>query len=675
MTHSQGRPLYAVTSLGLWKQRIDLAIVLGAEIAPWPLARPGRLDGFVGWGRRPSGAKAAALAARYGKPLVTLEDGFLKSYAPGRLDPAHSFIVDRSGIYFNSAEDNDLNRLIDGTPPDAAGLARATAAMREIRENRLSKYNNSPMRELGQSGLPQGRPFVLVVDQVAGDASIAGALADESRFGAMLVHARQAYPWATVAVRTHPAAGDRSMLVQAARRLGIEIVVPERMNPWPLLESAEAVYTVSSQLGFEALMAGRRVHSFGVTYYSHRGLTEDHCAIPAQRKPASLEQVFHAAYIGYSRYLDLHDRRPVPLETALAQLRTVRDQRNQIGRRVYTGGLSPWKRRALDPFARGPEGTAIHCRRLSAAVRLASGKGGQVALWGSGRPMPEGVPAMRFEDGFIRSRGLGANLALPCSLAMDGDHVYYDARGESRLERIIATHPFPEELTARAARLVEMIVRLGVSKYNVGGDIALPQPEAGRLRILIPGQVEKDASIRFGSPVVKTNKALVGAVRRLYPDAYLAYKEHPDVTSGLRSGGETPDEADIIVRDGDIKDWISWCGRLETMTSLAGFEALIRGKPVGVHGIPFYAGWGLTDDRLAVPRRRREVTIDVLAAAALILYPFYIHPLSAMPCTPEELVEEIALRRKVKTGVLQRLRQSVAQSINRAAVKIRDARN
>jgi capsular polysaccharide export protein len=258
---------------------------------------------------------------------------------------------------------------------------------------------------------------------------------------------------------------------------------------------------------------------------------------------------------------------------------------------------------------------------------------------------------------------------------MDGDHVYYDARGESRLEHIIATHPFPEELTARAGQLIDTIVARGVSKYNVGTDITLPQPEAGHLRILVPGQVEQDASIRFGSPDVHTNRDLVSAVRKLYPDAFLAYKEHPDVTSGLRSGGLEPDQADIIVREGDIKHWIDWCHRLETMTSLAGFEALIRDKPVGVHGIPFYAGWGLTDDRMAVPRRMRKITIEMLGAAALILYPFYIHPLSAMPCTAEELVEEISLKREVKTGFVSRLRQAIAQSINRSAVKIRDDRN
>lgn len=674
MNSSTGRPLHAVTSPGLWRLRPDLETLLDADIALWPLCAPGRLAGIIGWGQRPSGLRAQKLARMFGKPAILLEDGFLKSYAPGQGEPAHSYVIDRSGIYFDARSDSALGRLIDGTVLSQAEQERVERAMTFIRDNRLSKYNNSPLRPLSEAGLPAGKPFVLLIDQVPGDASIAGALATDATFEEMLLCAKEDHPHATIAVRTHPAAGERSLLVRAARKHGIEIVVPERMNPWPLIEEAEAVYTVSSQLGFEALMAGSRVHCFGVTYYSHRGLTEDHCPAP-QRARASLEQIFHAAYIGYSRYLDLHDRQPVEIERALEQIRTVRDQRNRIGRRVYTGGLSPWKRRALDPFIRGSQGEAVHCMSFNKAVALAERNNGMVAIWGSSRPLPQTVPAVRFEDGFIRSRGLGANLALPCSVAMDGEHVYYDARGESMLEHIIATHPFPEVLTERAARLIDMIVSRGVSKYNVGDEVKMPAVEPGRLRILVPGQVEKDASIRFGSPVIRTNKGLVEAVRRLYPDAFVAYKEHPDVTSGLRSGGETPVDADIIVREGDIKHWIGWCDRVETMTSLTGFEAIIRNKQVGVHGIPFYAGWGLTDDRIAVPRRNRVITKEMLAAAALILYPFYIHPLSAMPCTVEELVEEIARKRNVPVSALQRMRQAIAQSINRSAVRIRDGRN
>ena len=667
------RPVLAVTSPGLWSQRREIATLLDAEIRFFPAVLPFAVDGFIGWGGRASGLRARRLGRRFGKQVVLLEDGFLKSYAPGRLEPAHSYVIDRSGIYFDARRPSDLTGLIDRGISEGEA-ARAGALMAFIRQNRLSKYNNSPIRPLSESGLPVGRPFVLVVDQVAGDASISGALADESRFGAMLEHARDHYPNALIAARTHPAAGDRSPVLNAAKRLGITVAVPGRMNPWPLIEEADAVYTVSSQLGFEALVAGTAVHAFGATYYAHRGLTVDHCDAPAPRSSATLEQVFHAAYLDYSRYLDLHDRQPVEIERALDQMLVVREQRSQVVRRVYTGGLSPWKKRALDPFVVGPEGRAVHTGSIRQAVGLAEQNGGQVALWGTSKPMPSTVPAVRFEDGFIRSRGLGANLALPSSLAMDWDHVYYDARGESRLEHIIAHHDFSGKLLERAARLVASIVEKGVSKYNVGDAVAFPSVVEGRLKILVPGQVEKDASIKYGSPSVNTNHGLVAAVRQLYPDAFLAYKEHPDVTSGMRSGGNVPDAADIIVREGDIKHWIAWCDRVETMTSLAGFESLIRNKPVGVHGIPFYAGWGLTDDRLPVPRRTRRISIEMLAAAALILYPFYVHPLSAMPCRVEDLVEEIALKRQVKVSAIRRLMLAVSQSINRSAVKIRDRR-
>lgn len=670
---SLSKPVFAVTSPGLWAQRREIATLLDAEIRLFPAIMPFAVDGFVGWGGRASGLRARRLGRRFARSVILLEDGFLKSYAPGSGDPAHAYVVDRTGIYFDATRPSDLGSIIEQGITEAEA-DRALGVMDFIRRHQLSKYNNSPLRPLSDSGLPAGRPFVLIVDQVAGDASISGALADESRFGAMLEQARSLYPDAVIAARTHPAAGDRSPVLNAARRLGIEVAVPGRMNPWPLIEAAEAVFTVSSQLGFEALISGTKVHAFGVTYYSHRGLTVDHCEAPAPRPAATLEQVFHAAYIGYSSYLDLHERVPVEIERALDQLLTVRGQRNQVTSRVYTGGLSPWKKRALDPFVVGPAGRAVHCGTLSQAVELARKDGGQVALWGTSKPMPSGVPAVRFEDGFIRSRGLGANLALPSSLAMDWDHVYYDARGESRLEHIIAHHDFPPALLERARSLVGSIVEKGVSKYNVGDDVAFPDVGPGRLKILVPGQVEKDASIRYGSPSVKTNRGLVAAVRALYPDAYLAYKEHPDVTSGMRSGGAVPDAADIIVRDGDIKHWIAWCDRLETMTSLAGFEALIRNKPVGVHGIPFYAGWGLTDDRMAVPRRTRRISIEMLAAAALILYPFYVHPLSGMPCRVEELVDEIALKRQVKAPLWRRLLLSISQSINRSAVKIRDRR-
>ena len=670
----RARKTYALLSHGLWQQRDDIARLLDVDVVAWPFVLPSGIDGFVGWGRRPSGRRAVQLAKRFGKAVVTLEDGFLRGFAPGQGEPSHSYVIDRQGIYFDAGQPNDLDRFLAQPSTDPVALERARRLMALLREERLSKYNNSPFLTPAAAGVPATRPFVLLVDQVAGDASIAGAGASAESFRLMLETAAGSNPGKTLVVRTHPAAGDRSLLRQAAAALGVPIVVPERMNPWPLLEEADSVYTVSSQLGFEALMAQRPVHCFGSTYYSGRGLTTDYGALDGVKTAASLEQVFHAAYLDYSHYLDLHTRQICTAERALEQAVAVRNQRSRITQKVFTSGFSPWKRRAMAPFLKGMAGDPVHKRSMEDAIQAAQAAGGVVAVWGSDRPLPSSVIAIRLEDGFIRSKGLGVALTLPSSIAIDDDHVYYDARGASRLETIIGEGAFDEDLRARARNLTALLVQRGVSKYNLGTIAELPDVAEGRLKILVPGQVEKDASIRYGSPQVASNAGLVAAVRTLYPQAFIVYKPHPDVVSGMRSGGEEPKEADRIVTGGDVLQWIAWADRVETMTSLTGFEALLRGKAVGTHGAPFYAGWGLTDDRLPISRRKRRIDLDILVASSLILYPLYVHPLSGLPCRPEDLVEEISSGVMKKSGALARVFLCAAQQINRLGVLLRDSR-
>ena len=76
-------------------------------------------------------------------------------------------------------------------------------------------------------------------------------------------------------------------------------------------------------------------------------------------------------------------------------------------------------------------------------------------------------------------------------------------------------------------------------------------------------------------------------------------------------------------------------------SSQMGMEALIHGKRVMTFGQPFYAGWGLTND-LAPPQRNRRLSLDELTAAALILYPRYIDPVSKLPAPVEVVVEALA---------------------------------
>ena len=77
------------------------------------------------------------------------------------------------------------------------------------------------------------------------------------------------------------------------------------------------------------------------------------------------------------------------------------------------------------------------------------------------------------------------------------------------------------------------------------------------------------------------------------------------------------------------------------MTSLSGFDALLRGKRVVVYGRPFYAGWGLTEDRLSIPRRQRQLTLDALVAGALLRYPIYWDPILKGYTTCEAVLRNI----------------------------------
>lgn len=185
-----------------------------------------------------------------------------------------------------------------------------------------------------------------------------------------------------------------------------------------------------------------------------------------------------------------------------------------------------------------------------------------------------------------------------------------------------------------------------MSKYNLSAAPPDLPARDGKRRILVPGQVEDDASIRLGAGVERTNLQLLARVRQDNPDAFLIYKPHPDVEAGLRPGAiaaaDLQDLADHVARDSDPIALLDQVDEVWTITSTLGFEALLRDVPVTTLGAPFYAGWGLTRDLGTPPARRRaRPSLAALAHACLIAYPRYIDPVSGLPCPPEIAVERL----------------------------------
>ncbi|MEH7827233.1 capsular polysaccharide biosynthesis protein [Gemmobacter denitrificans] len=633
----------------LWQSRLRRILMLAGH--DLRLGRPGPGDGVVVWGRSPHAARGEAVANARNLPLIRVEDAFLRSIHPGRSGtPPMGLMIDELGVHFDSSAPSTLERLLARHPLDDSNLLqRARDGIGRIRAAHLSKYNNF------DPALPPPAPgYVLVVDQTRGDAAIQYGGASAQTFADMLMQAREDHPGARILIKTHPEtrAGLRPGHYGPADCDARTTLYDGLASPHDLLDGAIAVYTVSSQLGFEAVLAGHRPQVFGQPFFAGWGLTTDRHPPARRGRRLTPAQLFAAAMILAPVWYDPCRDRLCSLEQALDQLEAeVRAFRDDRGGHVATG-MRLWKRGALQGFF-GREKALRFADPPERADRIARRLGRGLLIWAGKEAsgFAPDAPVRRVEDGFLRSRGLGAALVPPLSLVTDDLGIYYDPTRESRLERLILSRLPPGGAT-RAEALRRQIIAAGVSKYNLPG--ALPDlPEGGF--ILVPGQVEDDASIRLGAGAVCTNLALLQSVRAANPEAVIVYKPHPDVEAGLRPGALAHDQisalADAVASRSDPVALIEACSEVWTMTSLLGFEALIRGKAVTCLGAPFYAGWGLTRDLGPVPDRRKRAqdghplprpTLDQLVHAALIAYPRYLDPVTRRPCPPEVAVDRLA---------------------------------
>jgi capsular polysaccharide export protein len=316
---------------------------------------------------------------------------------------------------------------------------------------------------------------------------------------------------------------------------------------------------------------------------------------------------------------------------------------------AVASGIAWWKRREIERFLWAPR-PLVFTRSTSRAIRVARKRRGGVAIWPSRVPLTLtdgcaqlGVPVIRIEDGFVRSVGLGSNLVPPLSITVDGRGIHYDPGRPSDLEYLLENTTFPSELLERAEALRALIVTQGISKYGSGDLLDVPARKNSRRLVLVPGQVEDDMSVVCGGGDVTGNADLLSRVRTLEPDAEIWFRPHPDVDAGHRTGAVPDAEAlqwaDRVVRGGGMAPLLDRVDGVHVLTSLTGFEALLRERDVTTHGAPFYAGWGLTRDLAGAPHRRsRQLTLLELCAGVLILYPRYLDPVTLLPCPPEVLI-------------------------------------
>jgi len=617
------------------------------------------------WGRKPVAKRGIAVARYCKKPLVTIEDAFLRSVLTGRQgDLPLGLVVDRTGIYFDTSSPNDLDILYkESIGLSNVELQQAADKMAHMTRLKLSKYNDflHPVSDLPGD-------FVLVIDQTVDDAAITLGGANAASFVEMLACAKAENPDKKVLIKTHPEtmAGLRQGYFSVTDCDDQTGLITGHLYPVGLFEKAVKIYCVTSQMGLEAIFAGYRPIVFGRPFYSGLGLSEDRG--PSWNRGLDLqpEQVFWATHLHYSKWYDPYFDRAVDFLTVTgilhAQARQYQD--NQIP--AICVGMRLWKRGFMRRFLACGRGAPLFYDDAIEAVEAASIKEGRVLIW-AGQETEEvtttcarlEVPLIRVEDGFLRSVGLGAQLVAPVSLAFDDTGIYYDPTRASQLEHIINASDALSDIDIGRARVVrERIVALKMTKYNVATTTVNIAAVKGQEVILVPGQVEDDASIQKGAGRIKTNLDLLQVVRKDFPDAYIIYKPHPDVEAGLRVGKIAAHAyADIVAENSNMATLLEQVDHVATITSLAGFEGLLRGKSVTCYGNPFYSGWGLTNDKAdKVTRRKARPDLDALVHACLIEYPHYWDPVTGIPCPVEVVLERFERgQMRVKTGAMVRI--------------------
>lgn len=255
------------------------------------------------------------------------------------------------------------------------------------------------------------------------------------------------------------------------------------------------------------------------------------------------------------------------------------------------------------------------------------------------------------EDGFIRGlfsyfsqkiNGLTipytAQMRLSCSI--DDISPHFNIYNRSRLEILLNNSELSEQQKQRASKLRQLIVDNCITKYNYQPII---QPEIGdpnKKKILILDQSKGDQSILMSGGLGQFDLMLESAVNE-NPNCDIIIKVHPDALGGS-DRNSCFDLADIQSKYDNVilyaqainpVSLLQYVDKVYTCSSGMGFEALLAGKEVITFACPFYAGWGLSDDRhplmqseIIKKRRQKRLSVEDILYQTYINYCHYTHP-------------------------------------------------
>ena len=230
------------------------------------------------------------------------------------------------------------------------------------------------------------------------------------------------------------------------------------------------------------------------------------------------------------------------------------------------------------------------------------------------------------------------------SFIFDSMRPYFDATGASLLENMLNDKNLTlnKEQIQRAKNLIKKITENHLTKYN-HQPIFTPSIGTHNNKVLVVDQSYGDMSITRGLANDKTFESMLECAIKENPDSDIIVKTHPDTMTGKRGGYYTNlkqhDNVFPMTEPINPISIINYVDKVYVCTSQFGLEALMCGKEVHIFGMPFYAGWGLANERQSIPRRTNKRALEEVFYIAYILYTRYYNPYTKQQCEIEEAIE------------------------------------
>ncbi|STA73631.1 capsular polysaccharide export protein KpsC [Campylobacter lari] len=338
---------------------------------------------FIGWGRKRTGKCAFYLHKKFSGSLVLLEDGFLRSLNLGvENSPSFSIVKDDVGIYYDAMTPSKLENILNIYEFSTEELEQAKKAIELIKKEKLSKYNNNlcVLKEL----FSVNEERVLIITQVANDASLKFGLADNFSTQDIINDAIKENPNAKIYIKIHPdvLSGKKQSDFDMQDLPSKCVVIKENYNPIELLSHFKKVYTKTSGMGFEALMLKRECVCYGMPFYAGWGLTQDKQACKRRLKKRTLEEVFYATYILYSEYFNPYLNQKSDIFDTIHTLAKYKKIEQANSNTLYFLGFSKWKREFVRPFFEAKNNKIIFLNSPGELYKANLNPEDKIFIWG-----------------------------------------------------------------------------------------------------------------------------------------------------------------------------------------------------------------------------------------------------------------------------------------------------